>query len=262
MTNLVEAFRRRQMAPLHARAARGRRMFNPSEHQTQCERAKKVRSYFSPEHTITGVFQAGVQDVGDVTHGPHLRARTDVDKKKVRCETIHSSHGRVIPAQDPRSWGMPHEKSPGFRPLAPPGVRCANFVSERKLPRPVLNSDKQNDIDEDEITQACDDYRLCKAADPAQFELQRRARSASRSARCLRSAFFFERGPASDAWSQRGSHKFYKNKVKEKVKRNTLALMMRCKLSHMTASQTPEADRKMAQRTSEEALCHLFFLTV
>lgn len=75
------------MAPLHVRAARGRRMFNPSQHQTQWKRVKKVRSYFSPEHTITGVFRAGVQDVGDVTRGTCLRAHTGVDRKEKERRT-------------------------------------------------------------------------------------------------------------------------------------------------------------------------------
>lgn len=251
------------MAPLHVRAARGRRMFNPSQHQTQWKRVKKVRSYFSPEHTITGVFRAGVQDVGDVTRGTCLRAHTGVDRKEKERRTrgvkryiqdmdVSSPHTRPLVVENAT------RKSPGFRPLAPPVVRWANFVSEGKLPRPVENSDKQNDIDEDEMTQACDDYRLRKAADPAWFELQRRARSAFRSAQwCLHNAFFLQRGPASNAWSQRGSHKFYKTYKKEKV--NTLALMMRCPLSHMTASQTPEANRKRAQRTSEGGSVPPFF---
>lgn len=225
-------------------------------------RKESAKLFLSGTHNHRRFSSWGARRRGCYTRHMFTRTQVLTEKKKKEEREVWNDTFKTWtchrPTQDPWSWRMPQEKSPGFRPLAPPVVRWANFVSEGKLPRPVENSDKQNDIDEDEMTQACDDYRLRKAADPAWFELQRRARSAFRSAQwCLHNAFFLQRGPASNAWSQRGSHKFYKTYKKEKV--NTLALMMRCPLSHMTASQTPEANRKRAQRTSEGGSVPPFF---
>lgn len=127
-----------------------------------------MQSEFPPEHTITGVFRAGVQDVADVTHGRY-------DTRTHRCRQNESGGAKPDIQVTGASYaphvtvgrGERHEKnSPGFRPSAPPGVRWANFVLGGKLPRPVQNGDEQEGTDGDEVTVACDDYRLRKAAGP------------------------------------------------------------------------------------------------
>lgn len=231
-------------------------MSHPLAHLTRWKKhAKKVQSQFPPEHTITGVFRAGVQDAADVTHGRHDThthrcrqnqsggAKRDIEVTGASCAT----HVTV------RRGGTTREKSPGFRPSAPPGVRWANFLLGRKWPRSVQNDDEQKDIDGDEVTVACDDYRLRKAAGPQIWAATSEVHSDSHSVCTMHS---FRAGASKQCSKPKGFVQILK---KKQEKRNTLASMMRCPLSHVTASQTLEADRKRAQHTSWDAVPPFFF---
>lgn len=232
-------------------------MSHPLAHLTRWKKhAKKVQSQFPPEHTITGVFRAGVQDAADVTHGRHDThthrcrqnqsggAKRDIEVTGASCAT----HVTV------RRGGTTREKSPGFRPSAPPGVRWANFLLGRKWPRSVQNDDEQKDIDGDEVTVACDDYRLRKAAGPQIWAATSEVHSDSHSVCTMHS---FRAGASKQCSKPKGFVQILK---KKKSKKKGIRWLQWWDVHCHTWLRHKHWKRiEKGHNTRAETLCHLFF---